>query len=56
MAVASYDVKAGEDGSTVDEFALAYGSIRYSIYLQSATGGADETISATWNVRTGTGT
>lgn len=55
VAVASYDVKAGEDGSIVDDFALAYGSIRFTIYLQSATGGAGETISATWNVRTGTG-
>lgn len=55
VSVASYDVSAGEDGLLSDNFDLAYASIRYSIFLQDPAGGPAETITATWNARTGTG-
>lgn len=53
VAVTAYSASAEEE--VTDTFSLAFAVIRYSIYLQSPTGGVGETISATWNVRTGTG-
>ncbi|MBC9820547.1 type VI secretion system tube protein Hcp [Terrabacter sp. MAHUQ-38] len=56
VAVTSYQTSASEGGgSPTDSFSLAFAIIKYSIFLQSATGGVGETISATWNVRTSTG-
>lgn len=56
VAVTSYQTSASEGGgSPTDSFSLAFAIIKYSIFLQSATGGIGETISATWNVRTSTG-
>ena len=56
VAVTSYQTSGSEgSGSPVDSFSLSFAIIRYSIFLQSDTGGVGETISATWNVRTGTG-
>lgn len=55
VAVTGYQSSASEGGgSPIDSFSLAFAIIKYSIFLQSATGGV-ETISATWNVRTSTG-
>ena len=53
IAVTSYQSSAAQDPPS-EHFSLAFASIKYTIFLQSATG-VGETISATWNVRTGTG-
>ena len=56
VAVTGYQSSANEGGGpTIDSFTLAFAIIKYSIFLQSDTGGVVETISATWNVRTSTG-
>ena len=56
VAVTSYQSSASDGGgSPTDSFSLAFAIIKYSIFLQSATGGVGQTISATWNVRTSTG-
>lgn len=54
VAVASYEAASGDE-SPQDTFSLAFAVIRYSIYLQSATGGEGQEITSTWNIRTGTG-
>jgi type VI secretion system secreted protein Hcp len=56
VAVTSYQTSASAGaGSPTDSFSLAFAIIKYSIFLQSETGGVGETISVTWNVRTSTG-
>ena len=57
VAVASYQSAASDGGGLpTDSFSLAFASIRYTIFLQSDNGGPGQTISATWNVRTASGT
>jgi type VI secretion system secreted protein Hcp len=54
VAVISYQSSASE-GPPFESLSLAFAIIKYTLFLQSATGGVGETISATWNLRTGTG-
>lgn len=53
VAVSSYQSSASE--APFDSFSLAFSAITYSVFLQDSAGGPGQTISATWNVRTGTG-
>jgi type VI protein secretion system component Hcp len=54
VAVISYQSSASEE-PPFESLSLAFAIIKYTLFLQSANGGVGETISATWNVRTGTG-
>ena len=54
VLVASYGVGGSGGNPSNDQFSLAFGSIRYSIYLQSPDG-SEQAITSTWNVRTSTG-
>ena len=55
VLVASYVVSGSEGSSTTESFSLAFGSIRYSIYLQGPDGAPGSEITSSWNVRTSTG-
>jgi len=53
VLVASHSVSGSE--SVSESFSLAFGSIRYSIYLQRPDGLPGQEITSSWNVRTSTG-
>ena len=55
VLVASYVVSGSEGSSPTESFSLAFGSIRYSIYLQGPDGAPGSEITSSWNVRTSTG-
>jgi type VI secretion system secreted protein Hcp len=55
VLVGSYSASGSGGSSPTESFSLAFGSIRYSIYLQGPAGAAGQEITTTWNVRTSTG-
>jgi type VI secretion system secreted protein Hcp len=55
VLVASYAVSGTGSNSSSESFSLAFGSIRYSIYLQGPDGLPGSEITSSWNVRTSTG-
>lgn len=55
VIVTAYSTSAASE-TPFDSFSLIFAAIRYSIFLQNPDGSAGETITSSWNVRTGTGT